>query len=112
MQQYTKNLSTTGSLANAINEDISVSLFIFLEQYPASTLLMGLSLINILTFFVTSSDSGALVTAMMTSSNQGDSLQHDPAIMTRVVWAITLGIIAIILLMGGGLNLHFRHRLL
>ena len=93
-----------GSLANAINENISVSLFIFLEQYPGSTLLMGLSLINILTFFVTSSDSGALVTAMMTSSNQVDSKHSDPAIITRVVWALTLGIIAIILLMGGGLS--------
>ena len=99
-----QEFTTAGSLANAVNEDISVSLFIFLEQYPASTLLMGLSLINILTFFVTSSDSGALVTAMMTSSNQEDSQHRDPAIITRVVWALTLGIIAIILLMGGGLN--------
>ncbi len=99
-----QEFTTAGSLANAVNEDISVSLFIFLEQYPVSTLLMGLSLINILTFFVTSSDSGALVTAMMTSSNQEDSQHRDPAIITRVVWALTLGIIAIILLMGGGLN--------
>jgi len=97
-----QEFTTAGSLANAINEDISVSLFIFLEQYPGSTLLIGLSLINIVTFFVTSSDSGALVTAMMTSSNQADSLHRDPAIITRVVWALTLGIIAIILLMGGG----------
>jgi choline/glycine/proline betaine transport protein len=99
-----QEFTTAGSLANAVNENISVSLFIFLEQYPGSTLLMGLSLINIVTFFVTSSDSGALVTAMMTSSNQGDSQHSDPAIMTRVVWALTLGIIAIILLMGGGLD--------
>ena len=98
-----QEFTTAGSLANAINENISVSLFIFLEQYPGSTLLMGLSIINIVTFFVTSSDSGALVTAMMTSSNQADSLHRDPAIITRVVWALTLGIIAIILLMGGGL---------
>ena len=99
-----QEFTTAGSLANAINENISVSLFIFLEQYPGSTLLMGLSLINIVTFLVTSSDSGALVTAMMTSSNQVDSLHRDPAIITRVVWALTLGIIAIILLMGGGLS--------
>jgi len=99
-----QEFTATGSLANAINENISVSLFIFLEQYPGATLLMGLALINIVTFFVTSSDSGALVTAMMTSSNQVDSLHRDPAIITRVVWALTLGIIAIILLMGGGLS--------
>ena len=99
-----QEFTTAGSLANAINENISVSLFIFLEQYPGSTFLMGLSLICIVTFFVTSSDSGALVTAMMTSSNQADSLHRDPAIITRAVWALTLGIIAIILLMGGGLD--------
>ena len=99
-----QEFTTTGSLANAINEEVSVSLFIFLEQYPGSTLLMGLSIINIVTFLVTSSDSGALVTAMMTSSNQVDSLHRDPAIITRAVWALTLGIIAIIPLMGGGLS--------
>jgi choline/glycine/proline betaine transport protein len=99
-----QELTTAGSLANAINENISVALFIFLEQYPDSTLLMGLSLVCIVTFFVTSSDSGALVTAMMTSSNQVDSQHRDPPIITRVVWALTLGIIAIILLMGGGLK--------
>ncbi|HJL80656.1 MAG: BCCT family transporter [Gammaproteobacteria bacterium] len=98
-----QEFTAAGSLANAVSEDISVSLFVFLEQYPGATLLMGLSLINILTFFVTSSDSGALVSAMMTSSNQGDAVQRDPAIITRVVWALTLGVIAIILLMGGGL---------
>ena len=99
-----QEFTAAGSLANATNEDVSVSLFIFLEQYPGSTLLMGLSLINIVTFLVTSSDSGALVTAMMTSSNQVDSLHRDPAIITRAVRALTLGIIAIILLMGGGLS--------
>ena len=41
---------------------------------------------------------------MMTSSNQIDSKKNDPAIINRVVWALTLGIIAIILLMGGGLS--------
>ena len=87
-----------------IRDSVSVSLFIFLEQYPGSTLLMGLSIINIVTFLVTSSDSGALVTAMMTSSNQVNSKHSDPAIITRAVWALTLGIIAIILLMGGGLS--------
>ena len=99
-----QEFTTAGSLANAINENISVSLFIFLEQYPGATLLMGLSIVNIVTFFVTSSDSGALVTAMMTSLNQVDSKHSDPAIINRVVWALTLGIIAIILLMGGGLS--------
>ena len=65
---------------------------------------MGLSIINIVTFLVTSSDSGALVTAMMTSSNHAASQHRDPAIITSSVWTLTLGLIAIIILMGGGLT--------
>ena len=89
---------------DVISENISASLFVFLEQYPGAKILMGVSLINIVTFFVTSSDSGALVSAMMTSSNELDSREDAPALLSRIVWALMLGIIAIILLSGGGLS--------
>ncbi len=99
-----QEFTSAGSLADVINQDISASLFVFLEQYPGATILMVVSLINIVTFFVTSSDSGALVSAMMTSSNQLDSREDAPALFSRIVWALMLGIIAIILLSGGGLS--------
>ena len=89
---------------NAKGRPVAASLFVFLEQYPGATILMVVSLINIVTFFVTSSDSGALVSAMMTSSNQLDSREDAPALFSRIVWALMLGIIAIILLSGGGLS--------
>ena len=41
---------------------------------------------------------------MMTSSNQLDSREDAPALFSRIVWALMLGIIAIILLSGGGLS--------
>ena len=58
------------SLSTAINNDITVSLFVFLENFPFPQILMGLAIVIILTFFVTSSDSGALVTSMLTASKK------------------------------------------
>jgi choline/glycine/proline betaine transport protein len=91
------------SLSTAINNDIAVSLFVFLEQFPFSKLLMGLAITIILTFFVTSSDSGALVTSMLTASKK-ENTKEEPPMILRVVWAISLGVIAIVLLAGGGIG--------
>ena len=98
-----QELLEPNSLSTAINNDISVSLFVFLEQFPFSPILMGLSIVIILTFFVTSSDSGALVTSMLTAANN-EKAQDEPPMILRVVWAISLGIIAVVLLAGGGLG--------
>jgi choline/glycine/proline betaine transport protein len=91
------------SLSTAINNDIAVSLFVFLEQFPFSKLLMGLAITIILTFFVTSSDSGALVTSMLTASKK-ENTKEEPPMILRVIWAISLGVIAIVLLAGGGIG--------
>ena len=91
------------NLSEAINEDISVSLFLFLQQFPFANFLMGASIIIILTFFVTSSDSGALVTSMLSASKES-SQDEDPPMLPRVVWATSLGVVAAALLAGGGLG--------
>ena len=98
-----QELLEPNSLSTAINNDITISLFVFLEQFPFSPILMGLSVVIILTFFVTSSDSGALVTSMLTAANN-EHAQEEPPMLLRVVWAISLGIIAVVLLAGGGLG--------
>ena len=98
-----QELVEPNSLSTAINNDIAISLFVFLEQFPFSPILMGLSIVIILTFFVTSSDSGALVTSMLTAANN-EKAQDEPPMILRVVWAISLGIIAVVLLAGGGLG--------
>jgi choline/glycine/proline betaine transport protein len=98
-----QELLEPNSLSTAINNDIAISLFVFLEQFPFSPILMGLSIVIILTFFVTSSDSGALVTSMLTAANN-EKAQDEPPMILRVVWAISLGIIAVVLLAGGGLG--------
>ena len=91
------------SLSTAINNDIAVSLFVFLEQFPFSKLLMGLAITIILTFFVTSSDSGALVTSMLTASKK-ENTKVEPPMILRIIWAISLGVIAVVLLAGGGIG--------
>jgi len=91
------------SLSTAINNDIAVSLFVFLENFPLSQLLMGLAIVIILTFFVTSSDSGALVTSMLTAAKK-ENTKEEPPMILRVIWAISLGVIAIVLLAGGGIG--------
>ena len=91
------------SLSTAINNDIAVSLFVFLENFPFSQFLMGLAIVIILTFFVTSSDSGALVTSMLTAAKK-ENTKDEPPMILRVIWAISLGVIAIVLLAGGGIG--------
>ena len=91
------------SLSTAINNDIAISLFVFLENFPFSQLLMGLAIVIILTFFVTSSDSGALVTSMLTAAKK-ENTKDEPPMILRVIWAISLGVIAIVLLAGGGIG--------
>jgi choline/glycine/proline betaine transport protein len=60
-------------------------------------------LVLIITFFVTSSDSGALVASMLSSKSQS-SINDDSPIISRVTWAILLGILAGVLLYTGGLT--------
>ncbi len=91
------------SLSTAINNDITVSLFVFLENFPFPQILMGLAIVIILTFFVTSSDSGALVTSMLTASKK-ENTKDEPPMILRIIWAISLGVIAIVLLAGGGIG--------
>lgn len=74
------------------------SLFTLLDAFPGSTLVIGLTILLIVTFFVTSSDSGSLVVDMLASG--GDI---DPPKWSRIMWAVLEGAVAAALLgVGGG----------
>ena len=62
-----------------------------------------ISLILIVTFFVTSSDSGALVASML-SSKKHVNIGSDSPLISRITWAILLGVVAAVLLQAGGLG--------
>jgi choline/glycine/proline betaine transport protein len=85
-------------LAAAVSQDTAVALFQFLEGFPLSGLVSGLATLLVVTFFVTSSDSGSLVVDMLTSRGKGDS-----PVWRRVFWALMEGVIAAVLLLAGGL---------
>ena len=89
------------SLSTAINNDIAVSLFVFLENFPYQN--CSWDLCDYTDVFVTSSDSGALVTSMLTAAKK-ENTKDEPPMILRVIWAISLGVIAIVLLAGGGIG--------
>src|SRR5699024_4814346 len=66
---------------------------------PMSSIVIGLAVILIASFFVTSADSGTFVLAMLTT---GGTL--NPSTKVKVVWGIILAGIASVLLWSGGLS--------
>ncbi len=87
-----------GGIARAVEENIPVSLFVLLENFPLVELTATLAIVLIVTFFVTSSDSGSLVIDIITSGGN-----TDPPKLQRIFWAVTEGLVAAALLLGGGL---------
>lgn len=87
------------SLVQDVQADHAVALFKLYELLPLSSLLSLATVFLIVTFFVTSSDSGSLVI---------DSLASGGALSTpvwqRVFWASAAGVVASTLLLAGGLR--------
>jgi len=81
-----------GSIASAVDKNVSTALFFMLQELPFSVITATVATVVIITFFVTSSDSGSF---------GGDP---DPPKLQRLFWAVTEGVIAIVLLLAGGLN--------
>lgn len=75
-----------------------ISLFRLLDQYPLYSIVAPISLILIVIFFVTSSDSGSLVIDTITAGGKMDA-----PVVQRVFWCTLEGLVAIALLLGGGL---------
>lgn len=87
------------SLGEQVSNNVSVALFVFLEQLPFSTLTQVIAICLIVIFFVTSADSGSLVINIL-SCNGSDN----PPNWMRIFWTGTIGIVAFVLLYAGGLG--------
>ncbi len=87
------------SISSMIDTTPSVGLFVFLENFPMPNILIGLSIIMIVIFFVTSCDSGAMVIDML-CSNGNDSTP----VRQRLFWAASVGIVGGVLSLVGGLE--------
>lgn len=91
-----REMSDPGSLSSLATEHV---LFEFLSGLPLSTISSLVAIILIVTFFVTSADSGALVMATLSS---GGSIS--PSALTRAVWIALLVGMAAVLVTAGGLG--------
>ena len=89
-----------GGIAKAVQENIPVSLFVLLENFPLDLVTSLLAVVVVVTFFVTSSDSGSLVIDIITAGGN-----TDPPVVQRVFWAVMEGLVAAALLLGGAIIL-------
>lgn len=93
------DFSGVAPIAATVADNMPVALFETLAQLPLSTVVSGIATLLIITFFVTSADSGALVIDMITSG-----AVDNPPVWQRVFWAVCAGGVAAVLLVAGGLR--------
>ncbi|MFU8926554.1 BCCT family transporter [Acinetobacter puyangensis] len=86
------------SLISAVQQDPSVALFEFLNGLPFAEVSKLLATVLVVLFFVTSADSGALVTDYLTAKTDQSPLWQ------RLFWTVLMATLAIILLLAGGLS--------
>jgi choline/glycine/proline betaine transport protein len=87
-----------GAISRTVADNMPIALFTVFDYLPWSALLSWIAGLLVAVYFVTASDAGALVIAMITS--QGD---EEPALWLRIFWALTCGGVAACLLLAGGL---------
>jgi len=92
------NDSYMGVQQTIANWTPELSLFAMLEQLPMTTVTSLVGIVLVLVFFVTSSDSGSLVVDTICAGGKIDA-----PVSQRVFWCCFEGLIAIALLLGGGL---------
>lgn len=83
----------------AVKDDVATAMFVLLETFPLAQVFSLTAVVLVTVFFVTSSDSGSLVVDHLTSGGK----LHSPT-PQRVFWAVMEGVIAAVLLIGGGLT--------
>ncbi|GEO96314.1 BCCT family transporter [Kocuria turfanensis] len=88
-----------GGLVEAVVDegDIPGAMFVFLENFPFSTVTSAVGVLIVVLFFITSIDSAALVMDTMGSGHEEEAPVHQ-----RVFWVVAIGVVAAILLTATG----------
>ncbi|MFO7862793.1 MAG: BCCT family transporter [Salinivirgaceae bacterium] len=92
-------LNGLADITTAVTENVATSLYVLLEQFPLSFVTSIVGVVLVISFFVTSSDSGSLVVDSLTAGGKLDA-----PVAQRIFWALTEGAVAAVLLIGGGLG--------
>ncbi|MBU2486272.1 MAG: BCCT family transporter [Alphaproteobacteria bacterium] len=82
-----------------VDAPLELKLFAMLEALPLQQITSFIAIVLVIVFFVTSSDSGSLVIDTITAGGKVDA-----PVPQRVFWASFEGLVAIALLLGGGLG--------
>ncbi|MEM9006283.1 MAG: BCCT family transporter [Cyanobacteria bacterium P01_F01_bin.86] len=88
-----------GVISTAVGENVATALFVMMQQLPLTAITSFVGIVLVVIFFVTSSDSGSLVVDSLTSGGKLES-----PVPQRVFWAVIEGLVAAVLLLGGGLQ--------
>lgn len=88
--------NNVGQLSNGLG-DVSLAMFQMLENLPMAEITSALAIVLVLVFFITSSDSGSLVIDSITAGGKVNA-----PVPQRIFWAVLQGVIAGVLLYGGG----------
>ncbi|MEC5425830.1 BCCT family transporter [Virgibacillus sp. C22-A2] len=85
-------------LATQILENMNTALFYFLELFPTSEILIFMTFISLIIFFVTSADSTVYVLGMYSEEST------EPSNKSKIMWGFVIAGVAIALLLTGGLT--------
>lgn len=90
----------SGGISGPLQEQgRAVALFELLSFYPLTVLVSLVVSANLVTFFVTSADSGSLVVSYLMSGGE-----RETSPIQRVLWPLVIGVAATALLVGNGLD--------
>ena len=93
------DMNGVAPIAETALTNLPVALFETLAALPLTTVTSFIATLLVITFFVTSADSGALVMDTITSG-----AAENPPVWQRIFWAVCAGAIAGVLLLAGGLQ--------
>jgi len=91
-----------GGIVDAVNSDLTTALFVTIEALDigvAGTIMAAVATVMIITWFITSSDSGTLVISTILAEGHSN-----PPTKVRVFWGLSEGAVAAVLLFAGGLK--------
>lgn len=91
------NLGNT-ELLNRIMENMDTALFYFLQLYPFSPVIIVMTFISLIIFFVTSADSTVYVLGMYSEETM------EPSNKSKIIWGLVIAGVAIALSLSGGLT--------
>jgi len=93
------DLFENGTISEAVSNDVTLALFVLLENFPIHFLLSIISILLITIFLVTSADSATFVLGMMTTNGN-----LNPSNLVKIIWGVLMAAITVVLIISSGLK--------